>query len=115
MWSKNKEPVIQNRRRMYRRKLTQAPPVSPVYSTSIPPSHHRERLRLNQHPAFGMTVHSQELDSGQKTMPGLLPRALGDQWRELGLFTSTSSTFKIIAPAQSELCVFGVGLKPIHV
>lgn len=107
MCIKNKEPVIQNRHHMYRAKLTQALPVSPIYSSSIPPSHHRERLRLSQHPPFGMTVQSQELDSGQKTMPGLLPGAFGDQWRELGLFTSTSFTFTIIAPAQSELCVFG--------
>lgn len=94
---------------MYRPKVTQALPVSPVYSISIPPSHHRERLRLNQHPAFGMTVQSQELDSDQKTMPGLLPGAFGDQWRELGPFTSTSFTFKIIAPALSTiraLCVW---------
>ena len=94
---------------MYRPKLTQAPPVSPVYSISIPPSHHHERLRLNQHPAFGMTIQSQHLDSSQKTMPGLLPGAFGDQWRELGLFTSTSFTFKIIAPAFSTiraLCVW---------
>lgn len=33
-----------------------------------------------------MTIQSQQLDSGQKTMPGLLPGAFGDQWRELGLF-----------------------------
>lgn len=33
-----------------------------------------------------MTIQSQRLAGGQKTMPGLLPGALADQWGELGLF-----------------------------
>lgn len=37
MWIKNKEPVIQNGH-MHRPKLTQALPVSPVYSSPAPPS-----------------------------------------------------------------------------
>lgn len=85
---------------MYRTELTQAPPASPVYSTSIPPS---------LPPAVSMTIQSQDLDSGQETMPGLLPGAFGAQWRELGLFTSTSFTLKIIAAAlgtMRALCVW---------
>lgn len=102
-------------------KLTQALPVSPVYSISVPPSlppTTGSDRDSTQRPAFGMTIQSQQLDSGQKTMPGLLPGAFGDQWRELGLFTSTSFTFKIITAAFSTigaLCVFGVGPKPTHV
>lgn len=38
MWMKNKEPVIQNGRHMHRPKLTQALPVSPVYSVPTSPS-----------------------------------------------------------------------------
>lgn len=105
MWIKNKEPVIQNGRHMYRPELTQALPVSPVYSISVPPTHRRERPRLNQQPAFGMTVQSQQLDSGQKTMPGLLPGAFGGLWRELGpFFTSTQWKLSLQRSAQMELC-----------
>lgn len=65
MWIKNKEPVIQNGRHMHRPKLTQA--LQSVRSTVSPPTptHHRERPRLNQQPAFGMTVQSRTAVSKQ--------------------------------------------------
>lgn len=42
-----------------------------------------------------MTIQNQELDSGHKTITGLLPGAFRDLWRELGLFTSTCFTLKM--------------------
>lgn len=90
---KNKEAVIQSGRHMYRPKVTQAPPVSPVYSIS--PS-------LSRRPAFGMTAQCQELDSGQETMPGLLPGGFEDQWRELGPFLLPQ-----VSHSKLSLCTIG--------
>lgn len=98
---RTKSLLFKTGRHMYRPELTQALPVSPVYSISVPPTHRRERPRLNQQPAFGMTVQSQQLDSGQKTMPGLLPGAFGGLWRELGpFFTSTQWKLSLQRSAQ---------------
>lgn len=71
---------------MLKPKVTQELPGSPVHSALIPPSLHREGLRLYQHPSADLNAQSLGLDSGQKTMPGLLPRVFVDQWRELALF-----------------------------
>lgn len=94
---------------MLKPKVTQELPASPVHSALIPPSLHREGLRLYQHPSADLNAQSLGLDSGQKTMPGLLPRVFVDQWRELALFTSTSFTLKIIAlefSTMRALCVW---------
>ena len=109
----NKEPIIRYGRHTYKPALTQALPVSPVYSISVSPSHHWVRLRLNRQPAFGTTIPSQQLDSGQETMPGLLPGALGNPWQELGLFTSTHWKLSLQHSAQIELCVADPCLKSL--
>lgn len=90
-------------------------PVQSTVSPSLPLSTGQDCGAASIQPAVDMTVQSQDLDSSQKTMPGLLPRAFGDQWRELGLFTSTSFTFKIIAPAFSTMRALCVGLQSSHV
>lgn len=106
MWIKNKEPYSQPLPYVQKTDTSTTSQSTLQYlHLSLPPP----GLQHNQHPAVGMTVQSQELDSGQETMPGLLPGAFRDQRRELGLFTSTSFTFKIIAPAFSTiraLCVW---------
>lgn len=105
MWIKNKEPVIQNGRHMYRPKLTQALPVSlSTVSPSLPPTTGSDCVSTSNRPLV-WPFRVSNWTAVRKQCQDCYPEHSGVYGENLALFTSTQWKLSLQHSAQMELCV----------